>query len=184
MMGNENQENSERIRLHELVAEVEGSSNVKMKNTSVDQEASNLLAALLRCSVFSLFCLGVGIWLGSYSTKLHLSLQQPSEPQALNTQGWREDGTGVFYRWCKESCNTPRLYGGGVIQVFEVKCVDRPCGDIFMRFNVLNPKGEIVDQLLLKEEGLQGETRRFFVESQNPDAASLELSEFTSRARV
>ncbi len=104
--------------------------------------------------------------------------------QLLSAQGWRHDGTGVFYRWCQESCHEPQLYGGGVIKAFDVKCVDRPCGDITMRFDVLNVKGELIDQLAFKEAGLQGETRRFLIESQKPEAASLELSEFSARAKV
>jgi hypothetical protein len=104
--------------------------------------------------------------------------------QLLSAQGWRHDGTGVFYRWCQESCHAPQLYGGGVIKAFDVKCVDRPCGDIRMRFDVLNAKGEVIDQLVFNEVGLQGETRRFLIESQKLEAASLELSEFSARAKV
>ncbi|WP_398331437.1 hypothetical protein [Vulcanococcus sp.] len=104
--------------------------------------------------------------------------------QLLSAQGWRHDGTGVFYRWCQESCHAPQLYGGGVIKAFDVKCVDRPCGDITMRFDVLNAKGEVIDQLVFNEAGLQGETRRFLIESQKPEAASMELSEFSARAKV
>lgn len=172
------------MRLRQLMAEVEGSPKSTRKAGFTEIEAPNLLAAFLRWSIFGVLCLVAGYWAGNYNAKLLLSLRLPSEIQALNAQGWKQDGTGVFYRWCKEKCHAPLLYGGGVIQLFEVKCVDRPCGDIFMRFNVLNSKGKAIERILLKEKGLQGETRRFQVESQNPDATSLELSEFSARARV
>jgi hypothetical protein len=183
-MTKESDNNLQNMRLRQLIAEVEGPPKSTRKADFTEREASNLLAAFLRWSIFGVLCLVAGYWAGNYNAKLLLSLRQPSEIQILNTQGWKQDGTGVFYRWCKEKCHTPRLYGGGVVQLFEVKCVDRPCGDIFMRFNVLNSKGEVVDQVLFKEKGLQGETRRFLVESQNSDATSLELSEFSARARV
>ncbi|MFM7312981.1 MAG: hypothetical protein ACKO0M_07415 [Cyanobium sp.] len=53
-----------------------------------------------------------------------------------------------------------------------------------MSFNVLYSKGEVVDKLMMHEKGLQGETRRFFVESQSVEAVSLELSAFSARARI
>jgi hypothetical protein len=37
---------------------------------------------------------------------------------------------------------------------------------------------------VFNEAGLQGETRRFLIESQKPEAASMELSEFSARAKV
>jgi hypothetical protein len=42
----------------------------------------------------------------------------------------------------------------------------------------------VIDQLVFNEAGLQGETRRFLIESQKPEAASMELSEFSARAKV
>lgn len=54
-----------------------------------------------------------------------------------------------------------------------------------MRFNVLNAKGQPIDEpIVLNEKGLQGEHRRFIIESQNPEAVSFELSDFKARARV
>lgn len=171
-------------RLRQLLAEVEGSSQPTIRPESADRKQSTLPAVFLLWSLFGLLCLGSGFWIGSYNEKLRLSLQPPSETQLLTIQGWRKDGTGVFYRWCSDHCHAPRLYGGGVIQVFEVKCVDRPCGDLSMVFNVLNNNGQVIDSISLKDKGLQGETRRFLVESTLPAAVSLELSEFSARARV
>jgi hypothetical protein len=53
-----------------------------------------------------------------------------------------------------------------------------------MRFNVLNRQSQPIGKILLKENGLQGEFRRFIVESQDPEAVSIELSEFKAQARV
>ena len=171
-------------RLQQLMAEVEDSLKVTGKSRSAQNKSDDVLAVFLRWSAFGIVCLGAGFWTGSYNACIRYSLQRPSETQLLNAEAWRNDGTGVFYRWCERDCHSPKLYGGGVIQVFEVKCVNRPCGDILMIFNVLNAKGEILDKISYREKGMQGETRRFMVESQNVDAASLELSEFSARARV
>lgn len=173
-------------RLRQLMAEVDGSAlpATPRSSTAVDAQDGELLSRLLRWSCFGLLCLGIGFWVGLENARLRLSLRQPSDMQLLFAQGWRHDGTGVFYRWCQESCHAPQLYGGGVIKAFDVKCVDRPCGDITMRFDVLNAKGEVIDQLVFNEVGLQGETRRFLIESQKLEAASLELSEFSARAKV
>ena len=53
-----------------------------------------------------------------------------------------------------------------------------------MRFNVLNAKGQFLHEIDLKGSGLQGELRRFIVESQDQAAVSIELSEFNARARI
>jgi hypothetical protein len=50
-----------------------------------------------------------------------------------------------------------------------------------LRFNVLNAKGQLFYELYFKESGLQGELRRFIVESQNQAAVSMEQSEFNAR---
>lgn len=175
-----------RQKLHQLMAEIDGASppNPRGSSSKAEDHVEQLLSGFLRWSCFGLLCLGLGFWVGSENARLRWSLRQPSDMQLLSVQGWRHDGTGVFYRWCQESCHAPRVYGGGVIKAFDVKCVERPCGDILMRFHVMNAKGEVIDQLAFKEAGLQGETRRFLIESQNPDAASLVLSEFNARAKV
>jgi hypothetical protein len=173
-------------RLQQLMAEVDG-SGIARKRTGVnvaDRQAASLLLLLIRWTVFGLLCLGLGFWVGAQNAELRWASRQPSEKQMLTAQGWRNDGSGVFYRWCQDACHAPRMYGGGVIKAFEVKCIDRPCGDISMQFNVLNSKGQVIDQIHLKENGLQGETRRFFVESGRLDASSFELAEFLARAKV
>lgn len=139
----------------------------------------------IRWSVFGCLCLAIGFWTGRYNAQLQRSLPPATNRQLLTSQGWQHDGSGVFYRWCRgASCHTPHLYGGGLIQLFEVNCLERPCGEIRMQFNVLNAKGEIIDELSLNETGIQGEIRRFLIESQNAEATALELRQFSARARV
>jgi hypothetical protein len=174
-------------RLHQLIAEVDGSSKVMDANsyTQENNETTHLLSMFFRWSLFGLLCLGVGYGVGQYNANIYNSLNQSyKNPAPFNHDGWRTDGTGIFYRWCRDSCHAPRLYGGGVIQVFEVHCSDRPCGDMAMGFNVLNAQGQTVDKIILREKGMQGELRRFLIETQNSDAATLELSDFQARARV
>ena len=186
-MASDRDKSSPTERLQQLMAEVDGHGALgKVSSAAVAHEAetARLLVVFTRWALFGFLCLGLGFWLGVESARLRWSSRQPSEPQLLAAQGWRHDGTGVFYRWCQEACHEPQIYGGGVIKAFEVKCVARPCGEILMRFNILNAKGEVVNLLTLQKEGLQGETRRFLIESQHPDAASLELSDFSARAKV
>lgn len=174
-------------RLQQLIAEVDSHGATAQESAAAatqELEAARLLSVFTRWALFGLLCFGVGFWFGGESARVRWSSRQPSEQQLLSAQGWRHDGTGVFYRWCQEACHEPQLYGGGVIKAFEVKCVTRPCGEILMRFNVLNAKGEVLDLITLQKDGLQSETRRFLIESQHPDAASLELSDFSARAKV
>jgi hypothetical protein len=182
-----NTEQSVKNRLHQLIVEMDGSGkNVgDVKSSENGDEVARLLAMFLRWSFFGLLCLGVGFWVGRFNARMGDALNPPPKNQLASIhEGWRTDGTGVFYRWCRGACHAPRLYGGGVIQVFEVHCADRPCGDLLMRFNVLNASSQAIDQMLLREKGVQGELRRFLIETQNPDAASIELSDFVARARI
>jgi hypothetical protein len=127
----------------------------------------------------------LGYSIGSQRAWLAWSQRQPAERQRLLKEGWREDGSGVFYRWCRGDCHAPRLYGGGVIQEFQVSCLERPCGDLVMRFEVLNHRGEPIATIPLQEAEVHwGEERRFYVESPLPEAASIRLVEFMARARV
>ena len=177
-------------QLRKLISEVEGRGTVEGPGERALQreerrQARVFLLPFIRWAVFGVVCLGVGFWSGQQHALLRWQEGTPPRGQLMAAEGWRGDGTGVFYRWCRgEGCHAPRLYGGGVIQMFEVACVDRPCGDLEMRFNVLNAKGEVIDAIALREQALRGETRRFLVESPRPEAVSLELSAFVARARV
>ncbi len=174
-------------KMRQLIAEVNSSGKSVGSATSSGNgdDATHLFSILFRWSFFGLLCLGLGFWVGRTNALITYALNSPSGNQSSSLhEGWRTDGTGVFYRWCSGSCNAPRLYGGGVIQVFEVHCADRPCGDLAMHFNVLNAEGQTIDKIFLREKGLQGELRRFMIESQISDATSIELSEFYASARV
>ena len=179
-------EESVQNKLNELLDEVDESGNHSVKPESYKQDVAHPVSMFFGFTLVGMICLGIGYWVGSSTTKILQSPNPQSRDQLISAQqGWRAEGSGVFYRWCRGDCHAPRLYGGGVSQVFEVKCVDRPCGDILMRFNVLNAKGQPIDEpIVLNEKGLQGEHRRFIIESQNPDAVSIELSDFKARARV
>ncbi|MEB3200370.1 MAG: hypothetical protein VKK62_07575 [Synechococcaceae cyanobacterium] len=172
-------------RLDQLIADMERHRNAPDKVVSKSPSAPpRSLANLVGVLVFGVICFAAGSWVGHGQRFSGATAAPPNEPELLVSQGWRHDRTGVFYRWCPDSCNAPRIYGGGVIKVFEVKCLQRPCGDLAMHFNVLNSRGDIVDKIGLTEKGLQGETRRFLIESQNSEAVSFELIAFNARARV
>ena len=178
-------EESVQNRLNELLDEVDESGNHSVKPESYKQDVAPPVSMFFGFTLVGMICLGIGYWVGSSTTKMLQSPNPPSRDQLISAQqGWRAEGSGVFYRWCRGECHAPRLYGGGVSQVFEVQCVDRPCGDISMRFIVLNAKGEPIHEIPLKGTGLQGELRRFIIESEHQDAASIELSEFKAVARV
>ena len=92
-------------------------------------------------------------------------------------------------RCCTRDCHAPRLYCGGVIREFQVRCLERPCGDLFMQFELLNARGESLETLKLHEndahqgnDAHHGEERRFDVDSENPQAAAFRLIEFVARS--
>jgi len=137
---------------------------------------------LLLCNLLSG---GLGYWMGLRQA-LQAGTPSPVTPaEQLLRQGWKHDGSGVFYRWCSKDCHAPRLYGGGLIREFQVRCLERPCGDLSMQFQVLNARGEPLETLKPEYKDVrQGEERRFYVESENPQAASFQLIAFVARARV
>jgi hypothetical protein len=137
---------------------------------------------LLLCNLLSG---GLGYWMGLRQA-LQAGTPSPVTPaEQLLRQGWKHDGSGVFYRWCSEDCHAPRLYGGGLIREFQVRCLERPCGDLSMQFQVLNARGETLETLKPEYKDVrQGEERRIYVESENPQAASFQLIAFVARARM
>ena len=104
--------------------------------------------------------------------------------QDLLADGWVESDQGVFTRRCQGICRKPRLYGGGIIDVMEVACLERPCGDIQTKFDVLDGQGKVLDTVTLDRPGRQGERLQLVIESPKPEAKSFVLQSFTSRARV
>lgn len=104
--------------------------------------------------------------------------------QDLLADGWVESDQGVFTRRCQGICRKPRLYGGGIIDVMEVACLERPCGDIQAKFDVLDGQGKVLDTVTLDRPGRQGERLQLLIESPKPEAKSFVLQSFTSRARV
>jgi hypothetical protein len=185
---NDNSDQSVQEELNKLLREVnepDEATDHSEKAARATQRVSSFASRLFQLSLFGMMCLGLGFWVGQSTAKIPQSQSSLSRDQVIAAeQGWRAEGSGVFYRWCREECHAPRLYGGGVSQVFEVHCADRPCGEILMRFNVLNAKGQLLHEIDFKESGLQGELRRFIVESQDQAAVSIELSQFNARARI
>ncbi len=108
----------------------------------------------------------------------------PSERQQLLAAGWKEVDSGVFVRPCAGNCRPPRVYGGGAVEVLEVECLDRPCGQIRATFRVLGADGAALDSLVVTAAGRQGERLQLVAETPNPQARRLELQEFSARARL
>ncbi|MCP9860176.1 MULTISPECIES: hypothetical protein [unclassified Cyanobium] len=104
--------------------------------------------------------------------------------QDLLADGWVESDQGVFTRRCQGICRKPRLYGGGLIDVMEVACLERPCGDIQVTFAVLDGQGQEVDKVVESRVGRQGERLQLVIESQKPQARRFALVDFRAKARV
>jgi hypothetical protein len=102
----------------------------------------------------------------------------------LLADGWVEADQGVFTRRCQGICRRPRLYGGGIIEVMEVACLERPCGQIQARFDVVDGLGQVLDTVTIDRPGRQGERLQLVIESPKPEAKSFVLQSFTARARV
>lgn len=107
-----------------------------------------------------------------------------AERQQLLSTGWREVDAGVFVRPCAGNCRPPRVYGGGAVEVLEVACLDRPCGQIRAIFNVLAADGAPLDTLTVTADGRQGERLQLVAETPNRRAQRLVLQEFSARARL
>ncbi len=104
--------------------------------------------------------------------------------QDLLADGWVEADQGVFTRRCQGICRKPRLYGGGIIDVMEVACLERPCGDIQVTFAVLDGQGKEIDRVVENRAGRQGERHQLVIESPKPEARSFALVDFRAKARV
>ncbi len=104
--------------------------------------------------------------------------------QDLLADGWLEADQGVFTRRCQGICRKPRLYGGGIVDVMEVACLERPCGEIQARFDVLDGMGRSLGEVTINRPGRQGERLQLVIESPKPEARSFALVDFRAKARV
>lgn len=104
--------------------------------------------------------------------------------QDLLAAGWQESDQGVFTRRCQDNCRRPVLYGGGVADVMEVNCLDRPCGEIRAEFGVLDGRGQVIDQIKERRLGRQGERLQLVLESRLPEASRFVLQSFSAEARL
>lgn len=144
---------------------------------------------LQRLLMLALVLLGFSAgWLAA-GLRASLAEKQPvggrgESRQDLLADGWVESDQGVFTRRCQGICRKPRLYGGGIIDVMEVACLERPCGQIQARFDVVDGMGKVLDTVTLDRPGRQGERLQLVIESDKPQARSFALQSFTARARV
>jgi hypothetical protein len=104
--------------------------------------------------------------------------------QDLLADGWVEADQGVFTRRCQGICRRPRLYGGGIVDVMEVACLERPCGEIQATFAVLDGQGKELERVVESRAGRQGERHQLMIESDKPQARSFALVDFRAKARV
>jgi hypothetical protein len=104
--------------------------------------------------------------------------------QDLLAAGWQESDQGVFTRRCQDNCRTPVVYGGGMADVMEVHCLDRPCGEIRAAFVVLDDRGQVVHEVIEGRPGRQGERLQLVIESQRPEARRFVLQSFSAKARI
>lgn len=144
---------------------------------------------LQRLLVLGLVVLGFGAGWMAAGLRASLAEKPPAggrgeSRQDLLADGWVEADQGVFTRRCQGICRKPRLYGGGIIDVMEVACLERPCGDIQARFDVLDGMGQVLGEVALDRPGRQGERLQLLIESDKPQARSFALRSFSARARV
>lgn len=107
-----------------------------------------------------------------------------AQARQLRSAGWIEADAGVFVRRCGEDCLRPRIFGGGMAEVFQVQCLSRPCGRVRAQFVVLDGQGRVIDTLTASREGFQGERINLSVLTERPEARSIELDGLTARAIV
>jgi hypothetical protein len=144
---------------------------------------------LQRLLMVALVLLGFGA--GWMAAGLRASL--PEKPPAggrgesrqdLLADGWVESDQGVFTRRCQDNCRRPVLYGGGVADVMEVNCLERPCGEIRVQFGVIDDRGQVIDQIKVRRPGRQGERLQLVLESQLPEARRFVQQSFSAKARI
>jgi hypothetical protein len=104
--------------------------------------------------------------------------------QTLLAAGWQEADQGVFTRRCQDNCRQPVLYGGGIADVMEVNCLERPCGDIRVAFDIVDGRGQVIDRIEEISKGRQGERLQIVLESQNSEARRFVLQSFSAKARL
>ena len=137
----------------------------------------------------ALLALGFGLgWLASNLRPPHQAAA-PTNPgletrEDLVSGGWQESDQGVYTRRCQDNCRRPALYGGGVADVMEVNCLERPCGDIQAVFAVVDGRGQIVDHETESRPGRQGERLQLVLESRHPEARRFVLQSFSAKARI
>ena len=65
------------------------------------------------------------------------------EKEEFDRMGWSEQQSGIFVRWCTDTCSRAGLIGDGSYSLMEVWCRDRACGDIYAQVNFIR-NGSVV----------------------------------------
>jgi hypothetical protein len=164
-----------------LIAELEGKTSAQGRSPRGKPPGGLLAVVLLAIG----FCAG---W-SAAGLRSPLSGAAAAKPgretrQVLLAAGWQEADQGVFTRRCQDNCRQPVLYGGGVADVMEVNCLERPCGEIRVAFDVLDGRGQAIDRIEEISKGRQGERLQIVLESQNSEARRFVLQSFSAKARV
>ncbi|MFN6134012.1 MAG: hypothetical protein ACK46L_14120 [Synechococcaceae cyanobacterium] len=68
--------------------------------------------------------------------------------------------------------------------VMEVNCLERPCGEIRVEFDVVDGRGQLIDKIKESRPGRQGERLQIVFESQLPEARRFVLQSFRAKARL
>jgi hypothetical protein len=181
----------------DLIAELEGKAPAPSepalgkhpdRQTRLPAPGSPGLGGLLLLGVVFLAIGFVAGW-SAAGLRPQLSGAAPAKPgretrQALLAAGWQEADQGVFTRRCQDNCRRPVLYGGGVADVMEINCLERPCGEIRVAFDVLDGRGQVIDRIEEISKGRQGERLQIVLESQNMEARRFVLQSFSAKARL
>ena len=65
------------------------------------------------------------------------------ESAKFKAEGWFQLATGIYGRWCTETCSNASVIGDASYWLLEVWAKDRTAGDIYARINVLE-KGTVI----------------------------------------
>lgn len=138
---------------------------------------------------FTLLALGFAAGWSAASFRPPANGSATSKPGQITRQdllaaGWQEAAQGVFTRRCQDNCRIPVRYGGGIADVMEVHCLDRPCGEIRAEFVVLDGRSQQIGEVKKSRDGRQGERLQLVIESEHPDAQRFVLQSFSAKARI
>jgi len=98
----------------------------------------------------------------------------------FKAEGWFQVATGIYGRWCTQTCNNSKVIGDSTYWLMEVWAKDRAAGDIYARINILS-NGTVVGwtndtaYLSLGQKGI------LTFSTYQKGATGAELTEFNAR---